>query len=41
MQQTTCKLKMAKCNWNVINLNNSKKCEGEKGQDYFLWITIK
>jgi len=32
MQQATCKLKMAKCNWNVVKLNNSQKCEGGKNK---------
>jgi hypothetical protein len=31
MQQATCKLKMAKCNWVVV-----KMCGGEKKQDFFL-----
>ncbi len=28
MQQTTCKLKMAKCSWNVIKLDNSHNVWG-------------
>ncbi len=30
MQQTTCKLKMAKCNWNVIKLDDSYNVWGWK-----------
>ncbi len=35
MQQATCKLKMAKRNWNVIKLNNNHNVCGEKGQIFF------
>ncbi len=30
MQQATCKLKMAKCNWNVIKLDNNRNVWGWK-----------
>jgi hypothetical protein len=35
MQQDTCKLKMANCNWNVIKSNNIQNVWGDKGQDLF------
>jgi hypothetical protein len=38
MQQTTCKFKMAKCNWNVIKSDNSHNVWGEKGQKNFLCV---
>jgi hypothetical protein len=38
LQQTTCKFKMAKCNWNVVKLDNSHNVWGWKKQDFFLWF---
>ncbi len=32
MQQATCKLKMAKCNWNVVKSNNNHNVWGWKRQ---------
>jgi hypothetical protein len=29
---------MAKCDWNVVKLKNSKLHGGGKRQDFFLWI---
>jgi hypothetical protein len=36
MQQATCKLKMAKCNWNVVKLNSNQNMWRWKRQDFFL-----
>jgi len=38
MQQATCKLKMAKCSWNVVKLNNSHNVWGWKRTRFFLVI---
>jgi hypothetical protein len=32
VQQATCKVKMAKCSWNVIKSNNSRNVLGWKGK---------
>jgi hypothetical protein len=40
MQQATCKIKMDKCNWNVVKSNNSHNVWGEKGQDFFLCLLL-
>jgi len=38
MRHTTCKLKMARCSWNVVKSDNScNLCEGGKRRDFFLW----
>jgi hypothetical protein len=36
LQQATCKLKITKCDENVIKSNNSHDVLGVKGQDFFL-----
>jgi hypothetical protein len=39
VQKATCKLKMTKCSWNVVKLDNSHNMWGGKGQDFFLLCT--
>jgi hypothetical protein len=36
LHQALCKLKMTKCDENVIISNNSRNMQGEKGQCFFL-----